>query len=92
MLFRSQLRRNRKLTAAGGTYNYTGSSAVITYAGVGGVVWPQPGDVLLGVQYGPNGNDYTGTLDAYGIKYDINTGRLVKPMTGMIVTSFGERA
>ncbi len=87
----AQIHRNRKLTASGGIYNYTGRSAVITYTGIGGV-WPQPGEVLLGVQYGPNGNDYTGTLNAYGIKYDINTGRLVKPMTDLVVVSFGERA
>lgn len=87
----AQIHRNRKLIASGGIYNYTGRSAVITYTGIGGV-WPQPGEVLLGVQYGPNGNDYTGTLNAYGIKYDINTGRLVKPMTDLVVVSFGERA
>lgn len=27
-----------------------------------GVIWPSPSQVLIGVKYGPNGDDYTGTL------------------------------
>lgn len=34
--------------------------------GSGGAVFPAPGQVLSGVVYGPNGNDYTGTLTAGG--------------------------
>lgn len=30
----------------------------------GTAVFPLPGQVLIGIVYGPNGNDYTGTLVA----------------------------
>jgi hypothetical protein len=55
--------RNRVLTAVGGMYSYTGASIVMTKSGL---VWPDPADVKAGVQYGPTGVDYTGTLTATG--------------------------
>lgn len=36
------------------------------FGGTIGPVWPLPAQVLLGVIYGPNGNDYTGTLSPTG--------------------------
>lgn len=38
----------------------TGTAAPLTD------VYPDPGDVRSGVEYGPNGNDYTGTYAASG--------------------------
>ena len=77
--------RNRHLTTSSGQYNINGQSISITYTPAGGVYWPTPNQVLLGVSYGPNGNDYVGTLDVYGLKYDINSGKLVKPLTDKVV-------
>jgi hypothetical protein len=55
-------------------------AATYTSSGGGGtIVWPDPSTVLLGVQYGPTGTEYTGTyVDA--IRYELTTGRLVKPL------------
>lgn len=36
--------------------------APTSVAAVGGIFWPAPAQVLAGVQYGPTGADYTGTL------------------------------
>jgi len=77
--------KSKLITASGGVYNYTGSSAVITYATVGGAVWPLESQVLLGITYGPTGSEYVGTLDVLGIKYDITTGNLVKPINSKVV-------
>jgi hypothetical protein len=41
---------------------FTGNFGVLT----GVPVFPLPGEVLLGVVYGPNGSDYTGTLSSSG--------------------------
>lgn len=77
--------KSKLITASGGVYNYTGSNAVITYATVGGAVWPLESQVLLGITYGPTGSEYVGTLDVLGIKYDIATGNLVKPINSKVV-------
>ena len=50
-------------------------------SGVPSVVFPPIGSVLHGVTYGPNGNDYTGTLN---LLYDVKTGKLVKVLTGTL--------
>ena len=70
------------LQAAGGMYQLTGASAILQKSGM---VWPLPSQVVLGVQYGPTGFDYTGTMDVLGIKYDIVTGQLVKPISDKVV-------
>lgn len=60
-----------------GGLKYT-PSLVITLgytAAVGGATYPDPADVLVGVQYGPTGTDYTGTLS---IVLDLETGRFVR--------------
>lgn len=67
-----------QLQATVGTYSWTGTQAVW-------VVWPDPSTVKLGVVYGPNMNDYTGTYVDNGIKYDIATGQLVKPLSSSVV-------
>ena len=56
---------------------YTPSLMIATgYTSLAGAVtYPDPADVLAGVQYGPTGADYTGTLS---IVLDVDTGRLVK--------------
>lgn len=53
----------------------------------GGIVWPDPSVVLLGITYGPNGNDYVGTLETFNApyKYDITTGMLVKLISNKFV-------
>jgi hypothetical protein len=51
-------------------------------------VYPPPADVKTGIEYGPNGNDFTGTLSGGGgtstppIMLDIATGKLIKPTGG----------
>lgn len=77
--------RHRNLAASVGQYSINGQSISITYTPIGGVYWPTPDQVLLGVYYGPNGNDYVGTLDIYGLKYDITSGKLVKPLNDKVV-------
>lgn len=79
------LSRNRLLVVNGGSYSITGNTATITWATAGGAVWPSPSLVLLGTVYGPTGSEYTGTLDLFGIKYDITTGQLVKPINDKVV-------
>ena len=75
---------NRQLNTDSGTYVISGQSAIM---GIVALSWPDPDQVLLGVQYGPTGTEYTGTLDMYGIKLDIATGSLVKPLTSKVVLS-----
>lgn len=77
------LKKSYILQAAGGLYQLTGSSAILQKAG--SLVWPLPSQVLLGVEYGPTGIEYTGTLNIFGIKYDITTGKLIKPLTEKVV-------
>lgn len=51
------------------------------------MVWPLESDVRFGVQYGPTGVEYTGTLQD-GIKFELETGRLFKPLNqnvGMLI-------
>lgn len=79
----ASLNRNRILQASGGTYTYTGSSVNISF--FGGAVWPSPSQVLKGVVYGPTGSDYIGTLDYFGLKFDITTKGFVKPLTDKFV-------
>lgn len=81
------LKRSKYLNVSGGSYSLVGSSATITWTGVGGAVWPPTHVVLLGTVYGPTGTEYTGTLDVNGIKYDITTGQLVKPLNDKVVMS-----
>lgn len=45
-----------------GAYAWSGTTSTVS----GSAVFPPPSQVLLGVVYGPNGNDYTGTLVAGG--------------------------
>jgi hypothetical protein len=70
------LLKNRRLIVLGGSYTYSGSNS--TYKLILGGGYPSPADVLLGINYGPTGTEYTGTLDI-GQKYrfDISTGNLV---------------
>lgn len=77
--------KSKLLVTSGGSYNLSGQSANIIWATAGGVVWPLPSQVLLGIVYGPTGTEYTGTLDVYGIKFDITTGELVKPISNKAV-------
>lgn len=77
--------KHRQLNPLGGTYTLTGSNATITWSTPGGILWPPENTVLLGTVYGPTGVEYTGTLDAFGIKYDIVTGQLVKPINDKVV-------
>ena len=79
----ASLNRNRVLQASGGAYIYTGSSINISF--FGGAVWPSPSQVLKGVVYGPTGADYIGTLDYFGLKFDITTKGFVKPLTDKFV-------
>lgn len=81
------LLRSKYLAVSGGSYSLVGSSALITWTGVGGAVWPPTHLVLLGTVYGPTGTEYIGTLDVNGIKYDIITGQLVKPINDKVVMS-----
>ena len=81
------LKRSKYLNVSGGSYSLVGSSANITWGSVGGAVWPPVHLVLLGTIYGPTGIEYTGTLDVNGIKYDITTGQLVKPINDKVVMS-----
>ena len=74
--------KNRTLNALAGAYHISGGSIVIQKTGM---VWPLPEQVLLGVQYGPTGFEYTGTLDMLGVKFDITSGRLVKPISNKVV-------
>jgi hypothetical protein len=48
--------------------------------------YPNPSDVRYGVVYGPNGI-YSGTMDVLSktIKYDIVTGKLIKPLNDQVV-------
>lgn len=41
----------------------------------GAAVWPLPNQVLAGVTYGPNGIDYTGTLQVPKVLFDLTTGQ-----------------
>lgn len=54
---------NYALIAQGGSYTLSGQSAVLLRSGMS---WPLESDVRLGVQYGPTGTEYTGTLSAGG--------------------------
>lgn len=64
------------LNASAGSYNLTGFDARLQYP-----YWPLPSQVVLGVVYGPNGDDYIGTYVDLGIKVDINSGALIKPLS-----------
>jgi hypothetical protein len=66
----------RSLAANSSSFVLTGRSADMR---ITGLTWPDPADVRAGVQYGPTGIEYTGTLVA-GVKIDINSGRLIKPI------------
>jgi hypothetical protein len=57
------LLRYRSLFAQHGSYAYVGKTAALTKTGM---VWPLETDVRLGVQYGPTGTEYTGTLTGGG--------------------------
>ena len=81
------LKRSKYLNVSGGSYSLVGSNAILTWTGVGGAVWPPTHLVVLGTVYGPTGSEYTGTLDVNGIKYDITTGQLVKPISDKVVMS-----
>lgn len=70
------LERSRQLKAEFGIYNLTGFDARLQYP-----YWPLPSQVVLGVVYGPNGDDYIGTYADLGLKIDINTGALIKPLS-----------
>lgn len=76
----------RQLQVIPGAYAYTGVSATLNKTGL---VWPTPGQVLLGVTYGPTGTEYTGTFVGYSdsIKLDLSTGRLVKLISDKVVLS-----
>lgn len=84
----AQILKSKILIAQGGSYTLIGASAGITYTPVGGISWPSPSQVLAGVYYGPNGNDYVGTLDI-GKKFrlDIATGNIVMVIDGKKVMS-----
>lgn len=81
------IKKSKYLSALGGSYSLVGSSAVLVHAGIGGIVWPPTHLVVLGTAYGPTGSEYVGTLDVNGIKYDITTGQLVKPISDKVVMS-----
>lgn len=70
------LERLRQLNAEFGLYNITGADARLQYP-----YWPLPSQVVLGVVYGPNGDDYIGTYVDLSLKIDINTGALIKPLS-----------
>lgn len=55
----------------------------------GSGVYPPPYQVLLGVNYGPTGVEYTGTLEVFDktLKYNISEGTFVKPLTNKVVMS-----
>lgn len=77
--------KHRLLSASAGSYSLIGQAVVITWSTAGGAVWPLPSQVLLGTTYGPTGSEYTGTLDVFGVKYDITTGQLIKPINDKVV-------
>ena len=81
------IKKSKYLSALGGSYSLVGSSVVLVHGGIGGIVWPPTHLVVLGTVYGPTGSEYTGTLDVNGIKYDITTGQLVKPINDKVVMS-----
>jgi len=81
------IKKSKYLSALGGSYSLLGSSVVLVHGGIGGIVWPPTHLVVLGTVYGPTGSEYTGTLDVNGIKYDITTGQLVKPISDKVVMS-----
>jgi len=72
----------KHIQALAGAYVISGGSIVIQKTGM---VWPLPEQVLLGVQYGPTGFEYTGTLDVLGVKFNITTGQLIKPISNKVV-------
>ena len=76
------LLRGKRLTASGGEYTYSGGTITLTH----GTPYPPPSSVLEGVVYGPGGI-LVGTLKAvsFGIKLDITTGNLVKPINDKLV-------
>lgn len=49
------------INASPGSYNVNGSSVTLTRVGL---AWPDPGDVRFGVEYGPTGTEYVGTMRA----------------------------
>ena len=67
----------RLLVGAAGTFSIGTITAV--GSGAGGIIWPNPAQVLAGVQYGPTGAEYTGTYTD-PIRFELDTGRLVKPI------------
>lgn len=60
---------------------FTNSSTF--YNATVGNQYPNPGQVLAGIQYGPTGTEFMGTFVGFtnAIKYDLSTGRLVKILT-----------
>ncbi len=76
----SNLNKNRSLTASGGSYTLNGQQVTITRVGI---VWPLESDVRAGVQYGPTGVEYTGTL-VDGNKFELETGRIFKPINNKV--------
>lgn len=70
------LERRRQLNAEFGAFNITGFASSLLYPR-----YPPPELVVLGTPYGPNGDDYIGTYVDLGIKIDINTGALIKPLS-----------
>lgn len=54
---------SKLMNAIKGAWSWAGTTASI---GNGSAVFPLPSQVLAGVQYGPTGNDYTGTMSPGG--------------------------
>ena len=59
----ASLYRSRVLVAQAGTYIINGQAITITKSGMS---WPLESDVRLGVQYGPTGTEYAGTMTGGG--------------------------
>ena len=64
------------LNASPGSYNLSGVPAALAYP-----YWPIPSQVIKGVAYGPNGDDYVGTFVDLSIKIDVQSGALIKPLS-----------
>lgn len=66
----------RSINASPGSYNISGVPAALAYP-----YWPLPSQVIKGVAYGPNGDDYLGTFVDLSIKIDVQSGALIKPLS-----------
>lgn len=71
--------KTKNISLQTGYYTLNGANVSFLYPR-----WPVASQVQYGVQYGPNGDDYTGTYVDRTVKFEIETGRLVKPLSSTV--------